>query len=173
MSALNSVLAWFKHRAENLIALLLASMFITFLIQIVFRYLLGLPLGWTVEYVAIAWLWGILFGYAFVVRDVEVIKLDLLYLAVPIGMRRAMDVVSNLIVAGVLIWSLPKAYDYVQFMKIERTAFMRIPFNLVFSIYVPFVLAVIVRSLLNVWRAFVNKGYDTPVHQSAGTIENV
>ena len=118
-----------------------------------FRYVLNLPLGWTIEYVAIAWLWGILFGYAFVIRDDDIIRLDILYTAMPPAVRRVMDVVSGLACAGILAWSLPKAYGYVTFMKVERTAYMQLPFDLVFSIYLPFAVAVIVRSLMNVWHA--------------------
>lgn len=69
MAGLLRLRDWLHRRAEQFVALLLASMFVTFLIQIVFRYFLNLLLGWTVEYVAISWLWGILFGYAFVIRD--------------------------------------------------------------------------------------------------------
>ncbi len=153
MSRLKTILAWLHRRAEQFVALLLGSMFVTFLIQIVFRYVLNLPLGWTVEYVAIAWLWGILFGYAFVIRDVDIIRLDIVYNAMPPNVRRVMDVVGGLVCAGILIWSLPKAYGYVTFMKVERTAYIRLPFDLVFSIYLPFAVAVIVRLLLGVWHA--------------------
>jgi TRAP-type C4-dicarboxylate transport system permease small subunit len=173
MKMLIKVLLWLRSRAENLIALLLASMFCTFLVQVVFRYLLNLPLGWTVEYETIAWLWGILFGYAFVVRNDDVIRLDLVYYAVPIPVRRGMDLVSNLVVSAVLLWSLPKVYGYVTFMHIERTAFMRIPFDLVFSIYVPFVVAVVIRNLVAVWWALRGIGYDPVSHQGQGAHENV
>ena len=131
-------MSWLHRRAENFVALLLLSMFMTFLIQIVFRYLLNLPLGWTVEYVAIAWLWGILFGYAFVIRDVDIIRLDIVYNAMPPAIRRVMDITGGLVMAGILIWSLPKAYEYVTFMKVERTSYIQLPFDLVFSIYLPF-----------------------------------
>lgn len=153
METLHALAAWLRRRAENLVALMLASMFLAFLIQIVFRYLLNLPLGWTVEYVAIVWLWGILFGYAFVVRDADVIRLDLVYNAVSPGVRRVMDFATSLACAGIFAWSLPKAYGYVRFMGIEKTAYLQVPFDLVFSIYVPFVVAVIVRSLNTAWRA--------------------
>lgn len=151
--SMRTLLEWLRARAENIIALMLASMFVTFLIQIVFRYFLNLPLGWTVEYVAIAWLWGILFGYAFVVRDDDIIRFDLVYFAVPNVVRRAMDVFTGLVCAGIMAWSLPKAWDYVTFMSIERTAYMRIRFDYVFAIYVPFAVSVIIRSLIDVWRA--------------------
>ena len=38
-------------------------------------------------------------------------------------------------------------------MNVERTAYIQLPFDLVFSIYLPFAVAVIVRLLLNVWHA--------------------
>ena len=141
------------RRAENILALILASLFLSFLIQIVFRYVLNLPLGWTVEYVSIAWLWGILFGYAFVVRDDEVIRLDIVYAAVPVWMQRAMDAFTGLVCAGLFAWTLPHVWDYVTFMAIERTAYIQARFDLVFSIYIPFAISVIVRCLISVWQA--------------------
>ncbi|MAS03417.1 MAG: C4-dicarboxylate ABC transporter permease [Ahrensia sp.] len=153
MEAFSTLRDWLGRRAEELLALILASLFITFLIQIVFRYFLNLPLGWTIEFVSIAWLWGILFGYAFVTRDAEIIRLDIVYGAVPVGAQRAMDAVTGLVCAGIFLWSLPNVWEYVTFMKIEKTAYMRIPFNYVFSIYIPFAIAVAIRCLINVWQA--------------------
>ena len=56
MQRLSNIRDWLGRRAEEVLALVLASLFVTFLIQIVFRYVLNLPLGWTIEYVSIAWL---------------------------------------------------------------------------------------------------------------------
>ena len=41
--------------------------------------------------------------------------------------------------------SLPAVLDYVTFMKVERTAYLKIRFDWLFSIYVVFAVAVIVR----------------------------
>lgn len=154
---------WLSQRAENILALLLFSMFVTFLLQIVFRYLLSLPIGWTVEWVSIAWVWGILFGYAFVVRETDVIRLDVLYSSVPRNVRRVFDVITGLTIAVIFAWTLPATWDYVDFMKIERTAYLRIPFNIVFAIYIPFALAVIVRGLMTAWAGISGRGpqFDT------------
>lgn len=173
MNRLNDIAEWLHRRAENLVALLLASMFLSFLIQILFRYVLNLPLGWTVEYVTLSWLWGILFGYAFVVRNEDIIRLDIVYYAVPVPVRRGMDIVANLSVVAILLWSLPKTVEYVTFMKIERTAFLRIPFDLVFSIYIPFILAVVARNLRNTWAVIVGIGSETADHHGEGSHENV
>ena len=67
--------------------------------------------------------------------------------------RRFMDIAGGLVMAGILTWSLPKAYEYVTFMKVERTSYIQLPFDLVFSIYLPFAVSIIVRLLLNVWHA--------------------
>ena len=76
------------------------------------------------------------------------IRLDIVYNAVPRGARRAMDVFAGLTVAAIFAYTLRHAWDYVTFMKIERTAAFRWPFDLVFAIYIPFHIAVIVRMLL-------------------------
>ena len=174
MPRLAQISRWLHRRAENFVALLLAAMFLTFLLQILFRYILALPVSytsWTVEFVSIAWLWGILFGYAFVLRDDEVIRLDILYLAVPTPAQRAMDFLSSAVVAGILVWSLPQIYNYISFMKIERTAFLKIRFDHLFAIYIPFVLAVVARSLRTCWRALKGQGYGPGASSEAA--ENV
>jgi len=136
---------------SHLTAALLLSMFVVFILQILFRYVFGLPVLWTVEWVTIAWLWGILFSFTFVIRSGDMIRLDIIYNAVPRGWRRAMDIFTGLTTAGVFAYTLPHAWDYVTFMEIERTAAFRWPFDLVFAIYIPFHIAVIVRMLLLAW----------------------
>lgn len=169
MPSIAPIFGWLSRRAENFIALLLLTMFATFLLQITFRYVLALPVSWTnwtIEVVSVAWLWGILFGYAFVVRDVDVIRLDIVYNALPLTARRVLDVITGLFVAAVLAWTLPKCWDYVQFMRIERTPALRVRFSYVFAIYIAFAVAVIIRSLVDVWGGITGRAarYVTPSH---------
>ncbi len=152
-----------RQFAEMIAALMLGSMFVCFLLQIGFRYLLGFPVGWTIEYVSMTWLWGILFGYAFVVRNTEIIRLDIVYTAMPRNVQRAMDIIAQTFCAVVLLWSLPQAVDYINFMQIERTAYMRVNFALLFSIYVPFSIAVSIRCLMTAWEAFRGHPHEATV----------
>ncbi len=137
--------------AQHFSALLLASMFVVFVLQIVFRYLLNWPVGWTVEWVTIAWLWVILFSFAFVITADEMIRLDIVYSSVPRQLRNAFDVFTGLSCAAIFAWTLPDVWDYVDFMKIERTAYMLLSFKWVFIVYIPFHVAVIVRMALLAW----------------------
>lgn len=148
MNALRNWADRISHWGNYVTALLLLSMFVVFILQILFRYVLNLPVLWTVEWVTIAWLWGILFSFTFVIKTGDMIRLDILYNAVPHGVQRVMDVLAGLTVAAVFVYTLPHAWDYVTFMKIEVTAAFRWRFDLVFAIYIPFHIAVIVRMLL-------------------------
>jgi TRAP-type transport system periplasmic protein len=74
--------SWLRRRAENVAAAMLAVMFVAFVVQIVFRYFLNLPVGWTSELTLVMWLWLVLWGSAFVVREREAIRFDLLTAAV-------------------------------------------------------------------------------------------
>lgn len=144
---------WLRRRAENVIALLFAIMFLAFLVQIVFRYLLNFPIGWTSELTVVMWLWLVLWGAAFVVTEAEEIRFDLIYAAVGDRTRRLMAVVTGVSLVGLYVISLPAVVDYVAFMQIQATAYMKIRFDYLFSIYVVFVVAVVARYVWLVWGA--------------------
>lgn len=151
---------WLRRRASDIVVFLLASMFASFLLQVAFRYLLDLPLGWSVEYVSIAWLWGILFGYAFVVSEADIVRFDLVYNAAPPKARRVMTIVSAAVVAAIFLLSLPQAADYVLFMGVEKTAFLHIRYDLVFMVYLAFALSVIARAVNDIVEAVRGHRYE-------------
>ncbi len=139
--------AWLRRRAENIAAGMLAVMFAAFVIQIVFRYFFNFPIGWTSELTVIMWLWLVLWGAAFVVKESEEIRFDLLSGAAGRRTRIAMGIVAAVAVVVLYGASLPAAYKYVAFMKVEKTSYLKIPFDWLFSIFLIFSVAVIVRYL--------------------------
>jgi TRAP-type C4-dicarboxylate transport system permease small subunit len=144
---------WLYRRAENLIAAILAAMFGAFLLQIIFRYVLNLPIGWTNEISVVLWLWLVLFGAAFVLREEEEIRFDLFYAAVGARTRRIMMLLSAASLIALYVVSLPATWDYVTFMRVESTAYLKIRFDWLFSIYVVFVVATVIRYLWLSWLA--------------------
>ena len=54
--------------------------------------------------------------------------------------------------------SLPAVLDYVTFMKVEKTAYLKIRFDWLYSIYVVFAVAMIVRYLWLGWQADLGQG---------------
>ena len=133
--------------------MLLAAMFVAFIVQIVFRYLFNFPIGWTSELTVITWLWLVLWGAAFVVTEAEEIRFDLIYSAVGARTRRIMAIVTAVALLMLYGMSLPAVVDYVTFMKVQSTAYLKIRFDWLFSIYVIFAVAVLVRYAWILWWA--------------------
>jgi C4-dicarboxylate transporter, DctQ subunit len=139
--------AWLRRRAENVAAGLLAAMFLAFMLQIVFRYFFNFPIGWTSELSVITWLWLVLWGAAFVVRESEEIRFDLLYVAAGPRARRVMGIIAAVSIVVLYAASLPASVKYISFMKVESASYLKIRFDLLFSIYAVFLVAVIARYL--------------------------
>jgi C4-dicarboxylate transporter, DctQ subunit len=144
---MRSIAAWLRRRAENVAAAMLAVMFGAFVVQIVFRYFFNFPIGWTSELTVILWLWLVLWGAAFVVKESEEIRFDLLSGAAGRRVRIGMGIVAATALVILYAVSLPATYQYVTFMKVEKTAYLKIRFDWLFSIYLVFVLAVLARYL--------------------------
>ena len=139
------MLGWLQRRAENIAALLLGVMFAAFIIQIVFRYFFNLPTGWTTELTVVMWLWLVLWGSAFVLGEKDEIRFDLIYSAVRPRVRIGMAIVCALAVIGLYGASLKASFDYVTFMKVEKASYLKIRMDWLYSIYLIFLVAIIVR----------------------------
>jgi TRAP-type C4-dicarboxylate transport system permease small subunit len=157
--SLLDIAAWLRRQADHVAVLLLATMFVAFLCQIVFRYVFGWPTGWAFELSIITWLWGVLWGAAFVVRERDEIRFDIVYSLFPAGLRRLCVVATGVMLIALYGISLPAVADYVAFMKVEKSAYLGIRLNWLYAVYVIFVVAVLARYFWLVWRAL--KG-DTP-----------
>ena len=143
---------WLRRRAENVAAAMLAVMFAAFIIQVVFRYLFNLPVGWTSELTVVLWLWLVLWGAAFVVKEREEIRFDLLVGAVGRRARIAMGIIVAVALVVLYGASLKASLDYVTFMKVEKSSYLKIRMDWLFSIYLVFLAAILVRYLWLLWQ---------------------
>ncbi|MEP7207751.1 MAG: TRAP transporter small permease [Casimicrobiaceae bacterium] len=144
---------WLRRRAENVAVALIATMFISFLLQIAFRYVLNQPLGWTEEVTVLCWTWVVLWGAAFIVADRDEVRFDILFNVVSPTVRRAFTVIGGLALIVLIVLSLPATWQYVLFMKREHSAYLHMRFDFLYSIYLVFAVAVIVRQARLVWLA--------------------
>ncbi|MCC7040449.1 MAG: TRAP transporter small permease subunit [Burkholderiales bacterium] len=134
-----------RRRAENVVAVLLAIMFVCFILQIIFRYFLNFPVGWTSELSVVTWLYITLLGSAFWLKESEEIRFDLLSDQLgPIG-RRVVGFVVSLCAVVLFGMALPKTIDYVMFMKVESSSYLKIRLDFLYAVYIVFAVAIIVR----------------------------
>jgi len=139
-------------------AVLLGLMFVAFLLQIVFRYFFNLPVGWTSELTVATWLWLVLWGSAFVLNEDEEIRFDLLYSALGRRARRVMGILAGIALVVLYGMSFPAAWSYVTFMKVERSSYLHVRLDWMYSIYLLFIAAVLVRYLWILWRLVRGSG---------------
>lgn len=147
MTSSNRITTTARALAEAVPALLLAAMFLCFIIQVFMRYVMDSPVGWTVEVCVIAWLWILLWGQSVSAREDDEIRFDIVYGSVAPETRRWFRIVFSLLLVGIYAWSLPALWDFVTFMKIQKTTYLDIRFNWVYSVALVFAVASILRYL--------------------------
>lgn len=138
--------------AEAMGAFLLLAMFAAFLLQVFARYILNDPIGWTQEFVLIAYIWIVFWSAAFLLREREHITFDMAFSSLPLVARRIMAVILTALIGIAFAAALPATADYIAFMKIEKSPILRIRFDVLYSIFALFMVAVIVTSIVRAKR---------------------
>lgn len=154
---LEAIGGWLHRRAENVAAIMLAVMFVAFIVQVAFRYLFNLPTGPASELTIVMWLWLVLWGAAFVLRESEEIRFDVIYGSVGRKVRRVMTILSALALLFLYGTSFPAVWDYVTFMKIQETSYLDIRYDRLYSIYIIFAVAILIRYVFILVRALRGK----------------
>jgi len=144
--------AWLHRRAENLAAIMLGVMFAAFLVQIVFRYFFNFPVGWASELTVALWLWLVLWGAAFVLKEHEEIRFDLLTGAVGRRARIGMGIVVAIALIVLYGMAFKPSLDYVTFMKVEKSSYLKVRMDWMYSIFILFMVAILARYLRLLWR---------------------
>jgi len=149
---MQSVRARLRFLAELVSVLLFVAMFVAFLVQVFTRYVLNDPVAWTQEFVLIAYIWIIFWCGAFLLREREHITFDMVFMALRPAQRRWLAVALTILLGIAFVVAIPGTVDYVSFMKIERSPVIGIRFDFLYSIFVVFVVAVVVGAVVRVWR---------------------
>ena len=160
--SLQRVVDFVRRRAENVVAALLGIMFLAFIVQIVFRYVFNFPIGWTTELSVICWLYMVLLGSAVWLKESEEIRFDLVAGTMSPRRRHIVGVVVATVTIVLFAMSLPATVNYVSFMKVESTSYLKIRLDLLYSVYVIFVVAIIVRYLWALWCHARGRDPETP-----------
>lgn len=163
---------WLTRGCEFIAAMILAAIFIIFLLQIFARYTSKIawlipieqlsnwmltvePIGWTINLISLLWVWLIFFGCSFVVRERDHVTFDILYLALPDHLRRISIIVISLIMIFALLWSFLPTWDSIfgsRLMDLKKIQTLRmpitgdkIPIKYLFASYITLMIVVILR----------------------------
>ena len=167
--------------AELIIAILLAVIFITFLLQIFTRYAPKIswlapfsvaenwmaslvPIGWTVNLISLLWVWLIFVGCSFALQDRDHVTFDVFYNAVPLRWRRIFTVITAGSLMGVFAYALGPTFDAIfgsrlmELKKIQTIVLpisgVKIPIKWLFAPVVLFMVVTILRSGMRLYQLF-------------------
>ncbi len=151
---MHGILRIARGGADAVGALFFALMFAAFLLQVFSRYVLNAPLGWTLEACLVTYLWFVFWACALMLDERDHVRFDILLRVAPPPVRRLLAALSALVTLVLFLRALPATVDWVAFMAIDRTWTLGIRFDLLFSIYLLFMVAVILRAGAALLRQF-------------------
>ncbi len=134
---------WLRARADNVAVALLTVIFLSFILQIVSRYIIRHPLGWTLELCLLCWLWLVFWSSAFTLKDEDHVRFTILWDHSSKRLRRIYAIFTGICIIGAFGAALPATYGFVSFMAIEKTSLLKVRFDVVFSVYLLFTIAII------------------------------
>jgi len=79
-------------------------------------------------------------------------RVDFLHAVLGARGRRVATALGSIAIVVLFGMALPATWDYIGFMQVERTSYLKIRFDHLFSIYLAFAVAVIARHLWTLWR---------------------
>ena len=183
---------WLTRGCEFIAAMILAAIFIIFLLQIFARYTSKIawlipieqlanwmltvePIGWTINLISLLWVWLIFFGCSFVVRERDHVTFDILYLALPDHLRRLAIIVISLIMIFALLWSFLPTWDSIfasRLMDLKKIQTLRmpitgekIPIKWLFASYITLMIVVILRYALICYEVSIKGPPKKPIEE--------
>ena len=183
---------WLTRGCEFIAAMILAAIFIIFLLQIFARYTSKIawlmpieplsnwmltvePIGWTINLISLLWVWLIFFGCSFVVRERDHVTFDILYLALPDHLRRIAIIVISLIMIFALLWSFLPTWDSIfgsRLMDLKKIQTLRmpitgdkIPIKWLFASYITLMIVVILRYALICYEVSIKGPPKKPIEE--------
>lgn len=156
-----------KRIAEAVAVIVFAAMFAGFILQVVMRYGLNRPLDWTQEVCVVLYLVGVFWTAAFLLKERDHVAFTVLYDVSPPPIRRIMAAIGAAAIGVAFLADLPGAWDYVSYMRVQSTPVLHLRFDLVFGIFLVFMVAVIWRAVATLvglagphWRDHVREAHD-------------
>ena len=165
--------------AEFIAAMVLAAIFIIFLLQIFTRYapkiawlmpippihdwMMALePIGWTVNLISLLWVWLIFFGCAFFVRESDHVAFDVFFQALSGSWQRYFAMATALIMVVAMLYSFGPTWDAIfgsRLMELKKIQTLRVPVTgdkiSIKWLFASYILMMIVITLRYLWSGFI------------------
>lgn len=147
-----------------------AIMFITFILQVFFRYVVNHPLVWTQDIIVVCFCWTVIFGSCYTMRIHGHVQFTMLYDAYgPKGAAWARMIGNLLIVVTFALLMIP-SMKYSFFLGFQKTPVLRIRYTYIFLPFCYFLCSNIgytVPIILEDWNVISGRQDDSADHRKA------
>ena len=121
------------------------TLFVVFVLQIFFRYVLNHPLIWPYEVSIFAFIWTTVLGACFAKRHNVHVNFGLVYDRMsPMG-QLIFRLIGNVLLVSAFSIAFYPTFDYIKFMRIDKSVYLKIPFDIAFGPYLVFMALIIGR----------------------------
>lgn len=117
-------------------------MFLTFITQVFFRYVIRHPLTWSMEITAISFVYTVIFGACYTMRRRSHVKFTMIYDRLKPKAAAAFRMLGNIIIVGTFLSLIYASYKYALFIGFQKTPIFRIKLTWVFLPFTYFLFSV-------------------------------
>lgn len=121
------------------------TLFIVFVLQIFFRYVLNRPLIWPYEVSIFAFIWTAVLGACFAKRYNAHVVFSLVYDRVSPKVQLIFRLIGNFLLFSAFSIAIYPTFDFIKFMRIDKSVALKIPFDIAFGPYLVFMALIIGR----------------------------
>ncbi len=126
--------------------------FVTFMISIISRYVLRVPVTWTYEISILGYMWTMFFGVGRAIDNDEHVVFSLVYDRMSPSKKRGCLILYNLLLTVLLLIAFIPCLQ-AMLKSTMTTGVLKIPYKLVFSPFFFMMAEIIVKSGRNVYKA--------------------
>ena len=138
---------------ETLPALLLLTIFISFLLGVFSRYILKSSMMWTQELSLYPYVWLVFLGACYCDRENCNITFPLVYDIVPEKIQHIFHIIGDALIAFSLIAVIPSTVEFYTYYMDRPTAILRIPLGICYFAFAVFQIFTIFRYIHRTYRS--------------------
>jgi len=124
------------------------ALFLSFILQIVSRYVFRHPLVWPYELSQFGYLWTILLGACYASRGDEHIVFSIAYESASAKVRKAFNIINYSLTIVFFSIPIPATILFYKFYMKRYSAVFNFPLGIIYFAFVPFIVITICRSIL-------------------------
>jgi TRAP-type C4-dicarboxylate transport system permease small subunit len=144
-------------------------MFMIFIVQVFFRYVIRHPLTWSMEVTVIGFIWTVIFGACYTMRRRSHVKFTMIYDRLKPRPAAILRMLGNLILVIAFSSLVYASIKYSFFVGFQKTPVFRIPFTYMYLPFVYFLCSFIIYTITEIIEDInVLKGIipDSPDHKA-------